>query len=90
MRFPCEIEEDEVNGATATAHADSPLKAGEAGDSIVHPAACASAPLLVTGSPRRRPDRQSSNPISTMSHSSPLWRRICLMRRPSSTNPYLR
>ena len=33
---------------------------------------------------------QSSRPISTMSQSSPLWRRNCFTRRPSSTKPYLR
>ena len=34
--------------------------------------------------------RQSSSPISTESQSSPLWRRNCLTRRPSSTKPSLR
>jgi hypothetical protein len=33
---------------------------------------------------------QSSKPMSTTSQSSPLWRRICLRRRPSSTKPYFR
>ena len=34
--------------------------------------------------------RQSRRPISTESHNSPLCRRYCLTRRPSSTKPSLR
>ena len=47
------------------------------------PAGC-----LTPGSAWRR--SQSRSPISTESQSSPLWRRNCLTRRPSSTKPSLR
>jgi riboflavin synthase alpha subunit len=36
---------DDEQRATAPTQADSPLKAGKAGDSIAHPAACLPVPL---------------------------------------------